>query len=282
MKGEINMSNRIGIVLDPGHVEGYNVGYNKVYAEGTKMFTLAYLLKEELEKYDKFEVYVTRKTLLEDPELHLRGKMASDTKSNVFISLHSNAYANSTAVGSIIFRSLKLKNSETLGNKLLDAIVDVMKDGCPNTFSRGVQTRIYSDSKPTTDYYGVIRGSVSYEWKPEYSYIIEHGFHTNPDECDWLTDDSNLKKLAVAEAKVLADYFDAKLKIEASNNEKTNTNPIRYNTIEELPDWAKEHIMKLVNKGYLKGDSANNLNLDLSYDMVRMLTILSRAGVFDK
>jgi hypothetical protein len=37
--------------------------------------------------------------------------------------------------------------------------------------------------------------------------IIEHGFHTNRAQATWLLDDSNLQKLAEAEAEVLAKHY---------------------------------------------------------------------------
>lgn len=52
----------------------------------------------------------------------------------------------------------------------------------------------------------------------------------------------------------------------------------RYNTIEELPEWAKPTIQKLVNEGLLSGDGKN---LDLSADMIRVFAVLDRNGTFD-
>lgn len=54
---------------------------------------------------------------------------------------------------------------------------------------------------------------------------------------------------------------------------------MRYNTIEELPKYAKETITKLCDKGILKG-TGNGLNL--SEDMIRLLVILDRENIFDK
>ncbi len=51
----------------------------------------------------------------------------------------------------------------------------------------------------------------------------------------------------------------------------------RYKHPEELPAWARNTIQKLMDKGYLQG---NGVGLDLSHDMVRMLVILDRAGMF--
>ena len=54
---------------------------------------------------------------------------------------------------------------------------------------------------------------------------------------------------------------------------------MRYNTVAECPDWARETVQKLINKGYLGGDGQS---LDLSRDMVRILVIQDRAGSFDQ
>lgn len=52
-----------------------------------------------------------------------------------------------------------------------------------------------------------------------------------------------------------------------------------YNTINELPEWGKNTVQKLLDKKYLSGDGNA---LDLSQDMVRILVIMDRAGVFDR
>ena len=51
----------------------------------------------------------------------------------------------------------------------------------------------------------------------------------------------------------------------------------RYNTVEECPDWARETVQKLIDKGCLGVDGQS---LDLSYDMVRLLVIQDRAGCY--
>ena len=53
----------------------------------------------------------------------------------------------------------------------------------------------------------------------------------------------------------------------------------RYNTISEMPEWARPTIEKLVNASILNGTGAG---LDLSMDSIRLLVILDRAGVFDQ
>ncbi len=53
---------------------------------------------------------------------------------------------------------------------------------------------------------------------------------------------------------------------------------IRYNKIEEIPEYAKTTIQKLINKGILKGTQQG---LDLSEDMLRILVINDRIGLYD-
>lgn len=53
---------------------------------------------------------------------------------------------------------------------------------------------------------------------------------------------------------------------------------IVYQKLENVPEWAKPTVQKLVNRDILNGDEKGNLNL--SCDMTRMLVILDRAGVF--
>ncbi len=51
-----------------------------------------------------------------------------------------------------------------------------------------------------------------------------------------------------------------------------------YQKIESVPDWARATVEKLVSRGLLLGDENGDLNL--TADMVRILVILDRAGVF--
>lgn len=51
-----------------------------------------------------------------------------------------------------------------------------------------------------------------------------------------------------------------------------------YNKIEEVPEWGKATVNKLIGKGILKGDE-NGLNL--SYTLLRLLVINDRAGLYD-
>lgn len=50
--------------------------------------------------------------------------------------------------------------------------------------------------------------------------------------------------------------------------------------LKDIPDWALPTVKKLIANGSLKGDTAGNLNL--SHDMLRMLVINDREGLYGK
>lgn len=52
-----------------------------------------------------------------------------------------------------------------------------------------------------------------------------------------------------------------------------------YNTVDSVPEWARPTVQKLVDKGYLKGDGENEL--DLNDTMLRLLVINDRAGLYN-
>ncbi len=51
-----------------------------------------------------------------------------------------------------------------------------------------------------------------------------------------------------------------------------------YRTYEDVPDWGKPTVRKLMERRLLLGDESGNLNL--SGDMVRLLVLLDRAGIW--
>ena len=207
------MSKKILVVIDPGHKPKYNRGAAPGYYEGDKMYALSEYEKTALEAYG-VDVILTRKRE-NDMDLYARGQVAVKNGAGydavVFLSNHSNGF-DGTAVGVVAYRSAHLPDSAALGKKLVNAVVGVMRPVTGVTYSRGVATRQRADG---ADYYGVIRGSVSgakseaqaAKVPVKYSFIVEHGFHDNKTECAFLNEDANLKALAEAEAKAIADYF---------------------------------------------------------------------------
>ena len=202
------------VVIDPGHTGNtYNAGAVKGYYESKAVYDLSLYEKAALEKRG-IDVILTRERN-QDPGLYERGQMAVKKGHGyanvVFKSNHSNAF-NGKAYGVTIIRSAHLPSSEKLANRMIDAIVKVMKPSTGITYNRGVTTKTQSNG---ADWYGVIRGAVSGEVSQKqaqngpvhYDYIVEHGFHDNQKECQFLSKQENLKAIAEAKAAVIADYF---------------------------------------------------------------------------
>ena len=202
------------VVIDPGHTGNtYNAGAVKGYYESKAVYDLSLYEKAALEKRG-IDVILTRERN-QDPGLYERGQMAVKNGRGyanvVFESNHSNAF-NGKAYGVNIIRSAHLPASEKLADRMIDAIVKVMKPSTGVTYNRGVTTKIQSNG---ADWYGVIRGAVSgattqgqaKNGPVRYDYIVEHGFHDNQKECQFLSKQENLKAIAEAKAAVIADYF---------------------------------------------------------------------------
>lgn len=188
------------ICLDPGHGQYANKGYAPGYFEGTQMFKLAYKLKAALEKYPGITaLVVTRPKITSDPGLWERGAMAKGF--DLFYSLHSNAPGSSgqTAVHGVSVYDSFEKHNIVLATNLGVEIARIM-----DSYPRGVNHR-ESTKYPGQDWYGVLRSAIRNGCKS--AILMEHGFHTNPDESAWLMLDYNLDKLAAAEAKVIAAHY---------------------------------------------------------------------------
>lgn len=59
---------------------------------------------------------------------------------------------------------------------------------------------------------------------------------------------------------------------------------IMYKTINDVPEWGKKTVQKLMNAGYLTGTSTTSGTsaINLTESMLRMMVINDRAGVYDK
>ena len=212
------------VVIDPGHTGNtYNAGAVKGYYESKAVYDLSLYEKAALEKRG-IDVIMTRERN-QDPGLYERGQMAVKKGRGyanvVFESNHSNAF-NGKAYGVTIIRSAHLPSSEKLADRMIDAIVKVMKPSTGVTYNRGVTTKIQSNG---ADWYGVIRGAVSgattqgqaKNGPVRYDYIVEHGFHANQKVCQFLSKQENLKAIAEAKAAVIADYFGIRDKGQSGN-----------------------------------------------------------------
>jgi N-acetylmuramoyl-L-alanine amidase len=184
------------IVIDPGHYQGYNPGVCPGYYEGTRMLKLAQYLGDALIRKGATVKY-TRTSGDQNPTLAERGAMGAGA--DLFISLHSDASDDPSVRGVTSYYSIKRPNSKPFAEEIGKAAAEAMG----NQF-RGAYTRAYPN-RPDLDYYGVIRAAAQAGAKNVF--LIEHGFHTNMMDCEILNSDEGLRRIAEAEANVIARYF---------------------------------------------------------------------------
>ena len=193
----------IKICLDAGHYGKYNRSpVNSAYYESDMAWKLHLKLKAALEGYG-IQVVTTRSSQDKDLALSSRGKCAKGC--DLFLSVHSNAAGGkaqtSTDRVEVIY-PVSGKCSD-LASKLSETVSKTMgtKKPCGTYSRRGARG----------DYYGVIRGAVSVGVP---GLILEHSFHDYSAggwcPATWLLVDSNLDKLAKAEAETIASYFGVK------------------------------------------------------------------------
>lgn len=104
--------------------------------------------------------------------------------------------------------------------------------------------------------------------------LIEVDYHDRSEGVRFIVD--RMDEIAAALAKVIVEE-DGKQWI-AEGEEHTEEETIMYNTIEEVPEYAKATIQKLMDKGALQGKA--NGDLALSEDMLRILVIHDRMGLY--
>lgn len=183
------------ICLDPGHggKDRYNRGYSGEYIEADGVLDIAKRLEKLLLDAGS-KVIMTR---TEDITLSLkeRCQIAERNKADIFLSIHSDAFHDTTVGGSTIIYSLKpLAKSRKLAKIISKEYTRF--SGIP---SRGLRFRW--NSRGTDDYYGVLRGTSM----P--AIILECAFHTNPIEEKKLLD-PDFRALAAHSIKLgILRYF---------------------------------------------------------------------------
>ena len=201
--------------IDPGH---YGATYNKNtvglnYYESKMTWDLANYLKNELEK-SGVKVTLSRNNINANPSLYDRGYGAKNC--DLFLSLHSNACGTESVDYPVVYRGIDKSVADDFGIKLATLIQNLI-----GTKQKG---KTATRSGSNGEYYGVLRGARAAGLT--YYYIVEHSFHTNYNATKWLSDDSNIRRLAQEEAKLIVNYFVKKA-------------PINTNTLTTTPEVKK-------------------------------------------
>ena len=195
------------ICLDPGHYGKYNAGIIKGYYESEMNLKLAYKLKEKLEKYGA-KVFLTR-TGTEDLSLYSRGQAAVKNDCDVFFSIHSNARSgDETHRGVVVYYSIFQPEHKGLMEELGRAAAGAMG----SIFQCAVTRK---GNNGNWDYNTVIKSAV--DGGVPMAFLVEHGYHTNREDCAALMKDEVLEAIAEAEARILAEHFGLATEQEGEN-----------------------------------------------------------------
>ena len=197
------------ICIDAGHYGKYNQSpVNSAYWESEFTWKFHQLLKNELEKRG-IEVVATRNDQTKDLDVYKRGQLAKGC--DLFLSIHSNACADAAAdypLACCCVNGL----ADVLGHELAETVVKVM--------GTSGKARIWKrQGSGGADYYGVLRGAASVGVP---GILLEHSFHTNRRATEWLMNDTNLQRMAAAEAEVIAEHYGVNA-TDATENKPENT-----------------------------------------------------------
>ena len=188
----------VKICIDAGHYGKTNrSSVVKEYYESEMNWKLHLLLKKYLEQYG-FEVIQTRTNQAADLSLSERGKASKGC--DLFLSIHSNACDTESVDRPVVIVQLDGKG-DTLGKALGQCIQNTMN-------TKGAYQLYKRKGSNGGEYYGVLRSSAEVG---TVGMILEHSFHTNTAAAKWLLIDSNLDKLAKAEADTIAAHFGVKV-----------------------------------------------------------------------
>lgn len=138
------------------------------------------------------------------------------------------------------------------------------KVGCAFDFCKNVKGHEYDDA----DFFkkaGMIAKEIGFSWGGDWKSFPDKPHIQWDNGGEWTS------------SMILAGNLPIEMPLWGAQNETKEENEMRYNTIDEVPSWAQATIQKLVKKGFLNGDGKN---LNLSEDMIRILVINDRAGMY--
>ena len=266
------------IQIDPGHncsgADTGAVGFG--LKEQDVSVQIGVLLRDMLINSGQ-TVKMSRDSITDTVSSSLNGSLAyryngaNDWNADIFVSIHCNA-ANTKAYGCETYYC----TGSTQGRALAECVQPHMTAETER-YNRGVKSANFAVIKHTN--------------MP--AILVETAFIDNYDDNRFLASDDGKYKCAVGIYKGICNYFGVDYKLESEDklmsreyeelNERLEKveNPMIYDYVDEnMPEWARPTITKLVDKGFLKGDEEGKLGL--TEDLMRLLVINDRAGLYDK
>ena len=157
-------------------------------------------MKEELEKYQGVEVYLTRESDV-CLDLDERAEFAEEKNADILLSLHYNMSEYHKLYGAECYVSA-FGSYYAIGKDFSDIEMELLTD--EGLYDRGVKTRLNSRG---TDYYGIIRSGTA---KKIPTVIIEHCHLDQENDKPYIDHNTWPQKYGVIDATAVAKYFGLK------------------------------------------------------------------------
>lgn len=183
-------------------------------------------------------------------EMEGRVAQSNDWGADVHLCIHTNAY-NGQVQGTRLFSY----DTTGTGYRICQAVLATLAPITPG------------ESDNITAWPGLyeVRNAVA----P--TVYVEVAFHDNAEEAAWII--THVGDIAEAITRGLCNYFG----IAYVENIQTGSVKALYNSLSEIPGFAKATVEKLIDRELLTGTSAG---LELTMDMIRLLVINDKAGLY--
>lgn len=206
-----NIAKKPVVCLDAGHYAKYNRCPSiPEYYESDMVWKLTNMQANYLRNLG-IDVKLTRDD--KDVDLGLVARGVESSGCDLFISNHSNAVGNgmNESVDYVaVYHLVDDGSNEAAVSKDFAEKIAKVASGIMETvqgyrvFSKMADGDRNGNGVVNDNYYGVLHGAKLVNTP---GVIIEHSFHTNTRAVNWLLDDSNLERLASAEAKCIAEFL---------------------------------------------------------------------------
>ena len=191
------------VAIDPGH-GGENLGAEcNGYTEKNLTMIVALAMKEELEKYEGIEVYLTREGD-KDMSLEERAEFAASKNADFLFCLHFNMSAEHDLFGSEVWVSAFGEEHQE-GYSFASGEMELLEE--MGLYPRGIKTRLNDRGE---DYYGMIRHSTA---RGIPSALIEHCHLDQENDTSFYTSGEGLERLGILDATAVARYYGLKSEI---------------------------------------------------------------------
>lgn len=287
------------IALDPGHDATHAGAQGNGIKEEVATLKIAQYCKAELEKYAGVRVYMCRDsaacpypgtTSTNDIVKRVEASVAEGA--DIYVSIHLNSSVSSAAKGAEVWYpdSSQTPNTTAEGKALSEKIqAELVSLGL---YNRGAQE--------TDNNFTCMREGGKYDLP---AIIIEHAFVSNAsDASNYLSSDAKLKKLGVADAQGIVEFYglslktdadvDSELKIQAhvqnygwmswtgegelvgTTGESLRLEALKIKLSDDLPDGDIEYRVHVQNKGWTEwkknGEIAGTIGESLRIEAIQV------------